>query len=762
MRADPGVQDRTEIVDLMKADYRHRLDDLLDSIDNGSKEELLQEIDAAFNDAADLTENELVVTVRNQLGDATTAVRELVQNGKDAYPADAERKGIAFTVYAEDGRTVLEARDYGEGMSWRDVYRDLLVPRNSSKGEGRVTVGEHGVGWFSTLDLADRVQVETNRDGVKTVAEVRPSGTGWEALLETDENGEEGTLVRLISESGDIHRNSIKNTLEKQIGLADPDDIRVTLNGELVNTQREDYERGGAAVLGDGAVELRYKEDGDWYSKALVTQEGFRIGTIRDTDLMLYSILDEKPRRSLFRQVKRELDLWFDLPNDVGLVENRSDVAPRYQEVTENAMRTAFEQFFLQEVLEDDDLMRELDIAFSDIAENWFDTLYREETRKSRWDIPILSQLTRQVAYDPTAEYGADELRQGGSSDSGNGGGGGAAAGERHTSLLDAPAQAYDALRRWVSGDEDLPDDGEAALHALGDRFASQMFGKPILDAELVEDGDVTETTLSVRDLVEAYVNDEIIADYDEGDGVVVDRDHPLADTVLDEMQKREQASRIDRIPYARKIQQSLEDLLSGVRESVSTDERLVLNQTSSSTVYQVVAHEGIGHEYRNLVDTLKYVDDKVSAANDVAASDILLHHNSRPEAGDTVDLAHTDGQDISYNLFGADSLLDALRDGELDQEEFEHLLDTHIHEKAHCVGDYDGKASHGDQFYTTKRRLRQRFAHAYASETDMLDEVNRMLDSVDQPTGVEEFAEHVDQYSGVTGSVRSAIRSAV
>ncbi|MDP2908587.1 MAG: ATP-binding protein [Nanoarchaeota archaeon] len=104
-------------------------------------------------------------TIEAQFGDKHAALRELGQNSRDAYECFEKDKPILFDVSKEDNYMVLKVRDYGSGMSLKDVVKDLLIPYNSGKEFDLTKIGEHGIGWYSIVDLAELVKVVTKPRG---------------------------------------------------------------------------------------------------------------------------------------------------------------------------------------------------------------------------------------------------------------------------------------------------------------------------------------------------------------------------------------------------------------------------------------------------------------------------------------------------------------------------------------------------------------------------------------------------------------------
>ena len=119
-------------------------------------------------------------TVDAQFGDKHATLRELGQNGIDSYsPGDLEKQ-VLFSIraikefnerfrYEQSPQIqkaiILTAKDKGCGMDLKDIVKDLLIPYNSNKEFDPTKIGEHGIGWFSIVDLADIVKVSSKKKG---------------------------------------------------------------------------------------------------------------------------------------------------------------------------------------------------------------------------------------------------------------------------------------------------------------------------------------------------------------------------------------------------------------------------------------------------------------------------------------------------------------------------------------------------------------------------------------------------------------------
>lgn len=129
-------------------------------------------------------------TLVHQFSDPLSFYRELIQNALDAGSVRVD-----IRLFQEDGATVIEVADQGEGMT-ADILDTKLTRLFSSGKEGDLTrIGKFGIGFVSVFALNPRaVVVDTSRDG-----------ENWRVLFREDrtfvrlarDEALEGTRVRL-------------------------------------------------------------------------------------------------------------------------------------------------------------------------------------------------------------------------------------------------------------------------------------------------------------------------------------------------------------------------------------------------------------------------------------------------------------------------------------------------------------------------------------------------------------------------------------
>ena len=160
---------RIRLHDLVMLQMMGELPEFLHLFNNGREyQKLIDRIDS--NVTTKQVFKEIVHrSIENQFGEPLVALRELVQNGLDAYDPD-QRKEIKISYERGPEYHTITVEDNGVGMSQLELLRDLLIPYNSGSKEANMEkIGEHGIGWYSTLDLAEIVEVFTaTRKGDKT------------------------------------------------------------------------------------------------------------------------------------------------------------------------------------------------------------------------------------------------------------------------------------------------------------------------------------------------------------------------------------------------------------------------------------------------------------------------------------------------------------------------------------------------------------------------------------------------------------------
>ncbi|MBI4472192.1 MAG: ATP-binding protein [Acidobacteria bacterium] len=310
-----------------------------------------------------------------QFGDGAVVLRELTQNGIDAYTLTDTQRKVLFSLDEDREHTVLRTQDFGVGMSLQEIVRFLLIPLNTTKDKDIHKIGEHGVGWSSVIGLSDLVKVRSRKRGASKVAQVivRKRDHNIEALLSDHEaDMQEGTEVTLYIPRGvkNMDRTSIRRQLTKYVGYVDPQRAEITLDGAPVNTLCAEYLTGlpGDVKVNDESKALvfsfskralhadfhdeRFDERNKNLQHIVYTQSGllikygsnpFEVETIHQ---VLFNDL-----------IATGLDFWIQLPEGLGLTIGRNDVVPEHSNELLEASYEAFWSLFIESIITDQQIL---------------------------------------------------------------------------------------------------------------------------------------------------------------------------------------------------------------------------------------------------------------------------------------------------------------------------------------------------------------------------------------------------------------------
>lgn len=153
----------------------------------------------------------LIDELVHQFADPFAFYRELIQNSLDAGSTRIEVT-LQFHAGPDNGRMVVQVRDWGDGMN-RDVIDNYLLTKFRSRKENDLTkIGKFGIGFLSVFaPKPECVVVDTGRDG-----------EAWRVLFHADKHYEllkrdelhEGTAVSLYKQLGAAaYLNFVQNSL---------------------------------------------------------------------------------------------------------------------------------------------------------------------------------------------------------------------------------------------------------------------------------------------------------------------------------------------------------------------------------------------------------------------------------------------------------------------------------------------------------------------------------------------------------------------
>ncbi|WP_441291733.1 ATP-binding protein [Sorangium sp. KYC3313] len=672
----------------------------------------------------DLAQRILSRTIYAQASSRIGPLRELLQNALDASPPGAR----IDVRSSEDGREI-SVTDQGRGMSRTELLADLLVPFRSGKAGEPDAIGEHGIGFFSVLEIAPWIEVVTATPSGGHRLLVAPLGGGppyedfsWTLLSlprpppapyadggragaaarRVDERASEpprrpttGTSVRL-SLSQPISRPALAAEVTAAVGLVDATVARIYVDGALVNTARGRLRRAAEVPLRlppsgglCGAVEL-FVGRGDGIEPQLtITQKGLTVATRIDPF--------PGPELGLHRELARAITaagfgLVAELPLGVPLNKGRSAVAATASAAVEAALVAAFERFVLRDALYDRELLRAVDHRLSSVLDRLLHAALLGEsiTIASAQAVDELDP----VARTPTVAAPEQVIRFA-------------------SGLLDAP------LFRSIVVDTGQRPSG-AALSPLGqvhyrsapltlrELLQAHRTGvlRPLEAAPSLSSSQVRSTARwplgASGPGPDAAVGREA-AGVRPGDLVYLALDEPLAQAFWRRLASEGAAS------------QPLQ-AAAGAPPRAPGAAPCPMPRTSREALLKTALDVPGVRAVAAAMTIIERLDAAISESADLPASPIWVHQDLYgPD-----EMAHTDGSGISVNLASARvrALLTAvlLRD---DAVAFTALADLLLHEKTHVsLASYVPRptAEHGTSFYRRKDWMRRRLLAAIAS----------------------------------------------
>ncbi len=338
-------------------------------------------------------------TIEAQFGNRYASLRELNQNSMDSYePSDAERK-INYSVEEQDRYYVLTVADKGCGMDLEGQIRDLLVPYNSPKEFNPNKIGEHGIGWYSTLDMAEFVATLSKTSNLDyTILSVvhnesKTKDGKWLAdvyLLPKDaplELNGKGTTVTMYIPKSITKPEQLKANAIKYVGHVSSNDARVYFNGAWVNNPERAYTKSKGVDVdlkgSDKGLTIAYScqnltspgsQDDSNSDKIILTQRGLFIKNENipfDEKTLHYKLMNSL--------VQTGVDFWVNLPRAVTLTKGRNSIIADNQIEVLTAEYEAFEDLFLSGVLGDDRIMKHPSSALLEELADIFESEYKSD-----------------------------------------------------------------------------------------------------------------------------------------------------------------------------------------------------------------------------------------------------------------------------------------------------------------------------------------------------------------------------------------------
>jgi len=612
----------------------------------------------------DLAERILARTVYAQASTHAAPLRELIQNALDASP-----RGARIEVRLSDDGREITVSDQGPGMTRTELLEDLLVPFRSAKEGEPGTIGEHGIGFFSALEIAPWVEVvSVTRTGGHRLR-ISPVGEGppypnfsWAVAPITRRSwhglrGSTGTSVRLLL-AAPTTRAAVATELMSAVGLVDPVDARIYLNGALVNTARGRLRRVarapialgahgmGARSPGQSAGELTlYLGRGEGIEPQLTfVQKGLTVSSRMDPFLGL----DLGLHRDLARAITAAgFGLIAELPLGVPLNKGRSAVAASASAAVEAALAAAFERFMLSDALYDRELLRAVDHRLSSVL-----------------DRLIAAAMLGEAAPPPAPPAAVDGSQP-------------------RTPTVAAPEEVV--------------------------RFASGLLDAPLFTAVAYDAGLLASRhPVTLRQVLDAHRTG-----------------------VLRPLDGRPPSPGLVHLPLDEPLAQALWRRLSAVAappppESGPRVAPVPMPRTPRDLLVARAGHLPGVRSVAAAMVVLERIDAAIAQAAEIEPSPIWVHQDLYgPD-----EMAHTDGSGISVNLSSprVRALLAAALVSD-DPAALSALVDLMLHEKAHVsLASYVPRpqAEHGTSFYRRKEWLRRRLL--YAIDTGVVADPMRWL----------------------------------
>jgi hypothetical protein len=344
-------------------------------------------------------------SVEAQFGEKHVTVRELGQNGLDSYkPNDYDRR-ILFDVDEKKRKrhVVLRARDFGVGMDLKDIIKNLLIPYNSGKEFDPTKIGEHGIGWYSIVDIADVVKVTSRRRGSSRTSQalIYREGDEWYSTLNpSSSNGfceqlnlrSEGTEVTAYIPSNATSLELIREHLHKYVGMVENSNGKITCNGVPINNIRGMYTTTVPIPVCIDHSELPLTMG---VSKRLLQGRSYGDSRFADRNRNLEKIL--MTQRGLFikyednqfdgrtfhckflnSMMQMGLDFWVEVPEHVTLTKGRNNIIADHNPAVLEAMYVAFENLFTDVLLCDEEILNHHSNQVFSCISQLFDKDYSE------------------------------------------------------------------------------------------------------------------------------------------------------------------------------------------------------------------------------------------------------------------------------------------------------------------------------------------------------------------------------------------------
>ncbi|MDJ1152754.1 ATP-binding protein [Macrococcus caseolyticus] len=149
------------------------------------------------------------------------AIAEQIRNSRDA---NATNVTVDFTEYQSDKIVIA---DNGEGMSLNEIKEKWFMLGSNHKREIKESLGGKGIGRFSIFKLGDCIEIETVKEGTKSIFVIEKSNINNISVKQELSNSKDGTRITITKIDPDISFYEIEKDLYNLI--LNKDDFEISL-----------------------------------------------------------------------------------------------------------------------------------------------------------------------------------------------------------------------------------------------------------------------------------------------------------------------------------------------------------------------------------------------------------------------------------------------------------------------------------------------------------------------------------------------------
>ncbi len=635
-------------------------------------------------------------SIVNQFGDRHIALRELGQNAKDSYDNDVKLKTVEFTIEETPDEYQIKVRDFGKGMSPQSLIRDLLIPYNSSKFLDADKIGEHGIGWYSIMDLSHIVEVITSRENKLSKARVYKSENNWYTDIEVIQGNQQGTLIISHVKKDKTEKDLIIENIEKHLGLVPSESVDIKVNGEKINVLDKNYSSAVALAINYKSRKERFriayrKKIGEKLKTVKMTQDGLYIGDIEnpfEKKTMHYDLMNTL--------LESGIDFWIDLPKNIGLTKGRKEVVKKDRNIYYTALMRVFESIFYNKILEDNELVTRMDNDLAYVFKNIFFDSY---------------DLNSSIYFRNGKPFDFDSMANG------------------------VPEAHEEVLKSF--GSTSKREDEEKYLKRAKKyfnevtHFIYEIFSKQFIHVQKVVNKKQSLVRVSPNDLIQIDAR-ELLFEADMGsmpssNGIFVDKNSKLAYAILNQIKIVKMTEKEKNMPGTTKFEEQKEIHVKKMPFSFIKEKFNKLNKA---------------HEYIVFFQAIEYLDSLMEKAVNKPKTTLYFLVNSRE------DKICPDETGIGFNFY-SQSLQNIVTEISLNKTERETLfkiLDLYLYAKTYIVsGKFYITLEEVEEFYEkTKKKIRDDFVeYVFNNRIPIENELMKILkhDNPSHITDINEIA---------------------